>query len=141
MRVYVNKRKELILAPDYFEKYGGVSNETIQIKDGEFTKEIENYYIHDMPLLKKNTLYNMYRTYMAEYQLKEDISKTKAQIMYCYGSKEMKCVKKSAQLFKELVPSCQIYEAKGYNHGYLAIYLPDEWLKVVVPFLNTKESL
>lgn len=97
--------------------------------------------IHDMPLLKKNTLYNMYRTYMAEYQLKEDISKTKAQIMYCYGSKEMKCVKKSAQLFKELVPSCQIYEAKGYNHGYLAIYLPDEWLKVVVPFLNTKESL
>lgn len=38
-----------------------------------FTKEIENYYIHDMPLLKKNTLYNMYRTYMAEYQLKEDI--------------------------------------------------------------------
>lgn len=83
----------------------------------------------------------MYRTYMAEYQLKEDISKTKAQIMYCYGSKEMKCVKKSAQLFKELVPSCQIYEAKGYNHGYLAIYLPDEWLKVVVPFLNTKESL
>ncbi len=41
MRVYVNKRKELILAPDYFEKYGGVSNETIQIKDGEFTAEIE----------------------------------------------------------------------------------------------------
>lgn len=41
MRVYVNKRKELILAPDHFEKYGGVSNETIQIKDGEFTKEIE----------------------------------------------------------------------------------------------------
>lgn len=41
LRVYVNKRKELILAPDYFEKYGGVSNETIQIKEGEFTKEIE----------------------------------------------------------------------------------------------------
>lgn len=41
MRVYVNKRKELILAPDYFEKYGGVSNETMQIKNGEFTKEIE----------------------------------------------------------------------------------------------------
>ena len=41
MRIYVNKRKELILAPEYFEKYGGVSNETIQIKDGEFTAEIE----------------------------------------------------------------------------------------------------
>lgn len=41
LRIYVNKRKELILAPEVFEKYGGVSNETMQIKDGEFTKEIE----------------------------------------------------------------------------------------------------
>lgn len=41
MRVYVNKRKKLILAPEYFEKYGGVSNETMQIKSGEFVAEIE----------------------------------------------------------------------------------------------------
>ena len=41
MRVKVNKNKKIILAPEVFEKYGGVSNETIQIKDGEFTDEIE----------------------------------------------------------------------------------------------------
>ena len=41
MRFYVNKNKKIILAPEVFEKYGGVSNETIQIKDGEFTEEIE----------------------------------------------------------------------------------------------------
>lgn len=41
MRIYVNKRKKLILAPEIYEKYGGVSNETIQIKSGKFTKEIE----------------------------------------------------------------------------------------------------
>ena len=41
MRIYVNKNKKIILAPEVFEKYGGVSNETIQIKDGEFTAEIE----------------------------------------------------------------------------------------------------
>ena len=40
MKIYVNKHKELILKFD-FEKYGGVSNETIQIKNGEFAKEIE----------------------------------------------------------------------------------------------------
>ena len=40
MKIYVNKRKELILKFD-FEKFGGVSNETIQLKSGEFTKEIE----------------------------------------------------------------------------------------------------
>ena len=41
MKIYVNKNKKIILAPEVFEKYGGVSNETIQIKNGEFAKEIE----------------------------------------------------------------------------------------------------
>ena len=41
MRIYVNKRKQLILAPDVWEKYGGIANETMQLKSGEFTAEIE----------------------------------------------------------------------------------------------------
>ncbi len=27
MRIYVNKRKELILAPEVYERYGGISKE------------------------------------------------------------------------------------------------------------------
>ena len=41
MKIYVNKRKELILAPEKYEKFGGISNEIMQIKSGEFAKEIE----------------------------------------------------------------------------------------------------
>ena len=40
MRFYVNKRKELILKMD-FEKFGGIANETIQIKNCKLTDEIE----------------------------------------------------------------------------------------------------
>ena len=40
MRIYVNKHKDLILKFD-FEKFGGIPNETIQLKSGELTKEIE----------------------------------------------------------------------------------------------------
>lgn len=40
MKIYINKHKELILKFD-FEKFGGISNETMQIKSCEFTKEIE----------------------------------------------------------------------------------------------------
>ena len=40
MKIYVNKRKELILKFD-FEQFGGIANETIQLKSCEFTKEIE----------------------------------------------------------------------------------------------------
>lgn len=41
MRIYINKKKQLILAPEVWEKFGGIANETIQIKNGEFAKEIE----------------------------------------------------------------------------------------------------
>ena len=41
MKIYVNKHKELILAPEKYEKFGGIPNETMQLKSGEFTEEIE----------------------------------------------------------------------------------------------------
>ena len=41
MRIYVNKKKQLILASEKYEKFGGIPNETMQIKSGEFTKELE----------------------------------------------------------------------------------------------------
>ena len=41
MKIYVNKHKELVLAPEKYEKFGGIANETIQLKNGEFTKELE----------------------------------------------------------------------------------------------------
>ena len=41
MKIYVNKHKELILASEKYEKFGGFPNETIQLKSCEFTKEIE----------------------------------------------------------------------------------------------------
>ena len=40
MKIYVNKHKDLILKFD-FERFGGITNETIQLKSCEFTKEIE----------------------------------------------------------------------------------------------------
>ena len=41
MKIYVNKHKELILASEKYEKFGGIANETMQIKSCEFTKELE----------------------------------------------------------------------------------------------------
>ncbi len=101
-----------------------------------YPEELVHYYMQDMPHIRKETLYTMYRTYMMQYTLKESVRKTKAEVMYWYGEKEMKCVKNSAKMFQSYVPSCRIYEAKGYNHGYLSIYLPDEWLEIAEAFFK-----
>ena len=96
-----------------------------------YSEEIENYYIEDMPRIPIKTLVTIYQTYMGEYRLKYAIKESKAQVLYIYGEKEMRCVKESAKLFQKMHPDCTLYEAKGYNHGYLSDYLPLEWMELV----------
>ena len=69
-----------------------------------YPKEIENYYMEDMPRLPMKTLVKMYKTYMGKYRLKESITESKAQVLYIYGEKEMSCVKESAKLFQKMHP-------------------------------------
>ena len=101
-----------------------------------YPEEIEKYYMEDMPRIPIKTLVAIYKTYMGRYRLKDTITKSKAQVLYIYGEKEMDCVKKSAELFQKMHPNCILYEAKGYNHGYLSAYLPLEWMELVNPFLK-----
>ena len=95
-----------------------------------YPEEIENYYMKDMPRIPIKTLVTIYQTYMGRYRLKDTITESKAQVLYIYGEKEMKCVKESAKLFQKMHPDCALYEAKGYNHGYLSAYLPLEWMEL-----------
>ena len=106
-----------------------------------YPDEIKNYYMEDMPRTPIKTLVTIYKTYMDHYKLKSRISKSKAQVLYIYGEKELNCVKASAKLFQQLYLNTILYEAKGYNHGYLSAYLPQEWIDLVVPFLENNNWL
>ena len=77
-----------------------------------YPDELQQYYLQDMPRIPMETLLTMYRTYMMNYRLKPGIRRNKAQVMYWYGEKEMKCVRRSAELFRSIHPNCRIYEAK-----------------------------
>ncbi|MDU2964395.1 MAG: alpha/beta hydrolase [Streptococcus salivarius] len=104
-----------------------------------YPDEIKDYYMEDMPRTPNKTLVTIYKTYMGHYKLKSRISKSKAQALYIYGEKELNSVKESARLFQQMHPDTILYEAKGYNHGYLSAYLPQEWIKLVVPFLENND--
>ena len=105
-----------------------------------YPEELKDYYLEDLPRTPIKTLVTIYNTYMGRYKLKDTISASKAQVLYIYGEKELNCVKASAKLFQQLYPNTILYEAKGYNHGYLSAYLPQEWIDLVEPFLKC-ESL
>ena len=104
-----------------------------------YPDEIKNYFIEDLPRTPIKTLVTIYKTYMGNYKLKNRISKSKAQALYIYGEKELNCVKESARFFQKLHPNTILYEAKGYNHSYLSTYLPQEWIDLVVPFLENND--
>lgn len=104
-------------------------------KKRTFTDIQQQMYMKFIPVLKKETLYSIYNTYMALYSLKPEIKKAKTDLIYMYGSKEMKCVKLSAEKLKELLPSLKIIEHKGLNHGELALYYPDKFLTMLNNFL------
>lgn len=76
---------------------------------------------------------------MDGYRLKNTIAESKAQVLYIYGEKEMGCIEESAKLFKKMHPDCTLYEAKGYNHGYLSAYLPLEWMELVNKFFENEK--
>ena len=102
-----------------------------------YSEEIKAYYLEDLPRTPIKTLVTIYKNYMGCYKLKDIISASKAQVLYIYGEKELNCVKESAKLFHQLHSNTILYEAKGYNHGYLSAYLPYEWIDLVVPFLKS----
>ena len=104
-----------------------------------YPDEIKNYYMEDMPRTPIKTLVTIYKTYMGDYKLKDKISASKAQVLYIYGEKELNGVKESARLFQKMHLDTILYEAKGYNHGYLSAYLPQEWITLVVPFLENND--
>ena len=104
-----------------------------------YPDELKNYFMEDMARTPIKTLVTIYKTYMGHYKLKSRISKSKAQALYIYGEKELNGVKESARLFQQMHPDTILYEAKGYNHGYLSAYLPQEWIKLVVPFLENND--
>ena len=104
-----------------------------------YPDEIKNYYMGDMPRTHIKTLVTIYKTYMGHYKLNSRSSKSKAQVLYIYGEKELNGVKESARFFQKLHPNTILYEAKGYNHGYLSAYLPQEWINLVIPFLENND--
>ena len=101
-----------------------------------YPEEIKAYNLEELPRTPIKTLVTIYKTYMGRYKLKDTISASKAQVLYIYGEKELNCVKASAKLFQQLHPNTILYEAKGYNHGYLSAYLPQEWVDLVETFFK-----
>lgn len=80
-------------------------------------KEIVDYYMRDMPHFRKETMCTIYRTYMAQYRLDNRIKNVTAEVMYWYGSKEMKCVKNQLRFSNRLFHPVKYMKQRDMDMG------------------------
>ena len=109
---------------------------TLFPREMRFSPEMEEHYLRDMPCVRRKTLQAMYRTYMGSYRVKDSLAQSNALIECWYGEREMRCVKESARAIASLAPHCRVREAVGCDHGTLAMYRPDEWLRFAEGILS-----
>lgn len=121
--IFVNKLFGRLMFSERFNKWG--LNHLP--KDLSLPKEIKDLYLRDITAMRGETMNNIFRTYY-KYKLKDSLSDSEAETIYWYGSKEMKCVKRSGELIKSYMKKCEVVELKGYTHGEISMYHPEEWV-------------
>ncbi|MFO7585301.1 MAG: alpha/beta hydrolase [Anaerolineales bacterium] len=79
----------------------------------------------------KNVQHSAFR-----YTLPQSIQETTTEIAYWYGSKEGFLMQKSADRFRQLLPSVQVQVFQNYEHGELCIGNPDIFVSNALAFFE-----
>jgi pimeloyl-ACP methyl ester carboxylesterase len=108
---------------------------TLLPKQMHLPDEIAALYLRDIPAVNVETMNRVFETYYL-YQLKDRLKDSQTDIIYWYGSKEMKCIKQSGLLFNSYVEKCQLIELPGYRHSEISAYHPEEWVAKAEQFFN-----
>ena len=68
------------------------------------------------------------------YSLKSSLKDCLADVHLYYGQKEIKGIKRSAQIIKETIPQCTIHELPGLYHGQFSINHADQYVNIIRAF-------
>lgn len=65
------------------------------------------------------------------YSLKKSIKECSAYVQLYYGQKELKGIKRSAQIIEGTIPHCTTHELSGLYHGEFSLNQADEYVKII----------
>lgn len=105
------------------------------VKKVPMAEELVPMYIRDMSSIRMETLNAFVTSYYA-YTLKEALKQSNAKFVYWYGTKELSIVRECGEALKGWVQHCEVVPLKGYNHGEISTYHPEEWVALAEDFLN-----
>ncbi|MGI5900390.1 MAG: alpha/beta fold hydrolase [Christensenellales bacterium] len=127
-----------IAAPMYKLFYGLIRSRRfarMQAKSLEIPEEMFESYYQDSMNMSKRSLVNITIS-NSRYALDEKIALTTAKVLIIVGEREMRVMKKSAYLLHRAIDFSRLYIAPAMKHGQFSILHPDEYVKVLLNFLE-----
>lgn len=129
----------IFIKPAFMMSYPLIKNRMfawLQIRSLHINKELFDDYYCDTCLISKKDLIG-FTIDSLRYRANEDLNKSKAKILMLYGSKELRNIKKSANVLLELKKDSVSKEIKGLYHGELSLNKPEEYAKILNSFVKT----
>ena len=108
----------------------------MQFKSLHMKEELFNDYYRDTCAVTKEDMIAFLQA-NTSYSLKITIKGCSANVQLYYGQKELKGIKSSAQIIKEIIPQCTAHELSGLYHGEFSMNQADEYVKII----NSLDSL
>lgn len=137
--VYSMKNMTACMAPFYTLFYGLIHKKwfsKMQAKSLCLPSEQFELYYEDSRKMSKQSLINITKS-NGDFQLKEEIARTKSKVLIIVGGKEIGIMKKSAKRLNNVITKSKLHLAVGMKHGEFSIVYPEDYIKLIKGFINT----
>lgn len=122
-----------MIAPTFNLAYNLISKKwfsKLQFKSLKIKSNLFDLYYEDTCKITRSNLISFMRA-NSSYEIKDNISKTKAKVIVIVGSKEKSIIKKSAIKISNLIPNSELEVLQGYYHGDISINHADDYAGIV----------
>jgi pimeloyl-ACP methyl ester carboxylesterase len=136
--VYPIKGTTALTVPTYKLCYGLVRKKwfaKMQAKTLFVPQNMFEQYYTDSLKISKESLINITLS-NGNYQLRNEIVKTKSKVLIIVGEKELGIMKKSAKYLHEKIANSQLYVIPQMGHGEISLVHPIEYVNIVKTFFT-----
>lgn len=112
------------------KQFAKIQSKSLLIPKDQFEK-----YYADSIKMSKQTLINIALS-NANFNLKDNIAKTKAKVLIIVGGAEIKIIQKSSRMIHGKIPGSALYVAEGMKHGELSLKHPTEYVEIIKSFFK-----
>ncbi len=107
----------------------------LQAKTLFVSEEMFDQYYRDSLVMSKETLNNITLS-NGSYMIKPGLGECGTKTLIIVGGKELKMMKKSAELLHQTIKNSQLYITEGMGHGEISLTKTDEYVSLVLAFIK-----